>query len=440
MPGSPETWRASTSVSELRPRGTRDPSLALAAVACASGVLLAALASAPTRAASAETATSVTFTTAERQIIGTLRATASQPPDRTNIAAADPNAQEFGCRLFFDKRLSRSGQVACASCHNPADNWTDGLPVSRGEAVGTRKTPTLWNVARRRWYFWDGRADTLWSQALVPIEARTEMGSDRRSVVKLLLADRKLLGLYRGSFGEPPALLRGSPRGGPTPQEGHALNVAFANVGKALAAFESTLTREDAPFDVFAAGLLEGDVQKQAAISDSAKRGLELFLGRGNCILCHTGPEFTDEEFHDDRVPARPLSDSTDLGRYAGLIFLASAEFKASSEYSDDRDDPRAQLSSFQRLREDARGQFRTPSLRNVALTAPYMHAGQLPTLKSVIEFYSHLPPAHDAQGTGETLLGSLNLRSDEVSDLVAFLETLTGAAPQSRPCAARDL
>jgi cytochrome c peroxidase len=408
----------------------------LAAGIAANESARAASDSAPPAAANAAITAMPAFTREEREIIASLRAEGTFSTDRTNSVLGDRNARELGRLLFFDKRLSRSGEIACASCHDPARNWTDGRRVARGAREGSRNTPTLWNVARRRWYFWDGRADTLWSQALVPIEGASELASDRAYVVAMLLSDARLRALYRQCFGDPPAALRhalqGRGRGGNSPARTAApspeINAAFANVGKALAAFESTLERDQAPFDTFAEGLATGDADKQQAMSESAKRGLKTFIGRGNCILCHSGPELTDEEFHDDRVPARDGTRALDdNGRLGGLAWLKSAEFTAAGEYSDDRQDPRARLTGFQRLREDARGQFRTPSLRNVALTAPYMHAGQFPTLQAVVEFYSRMPPAHDAGFRGETLLGPLNLSAEEIADLVSFLEALTG-------------
>ena len=395
--------------------------------------ILALLVSAAAAGAAAEP---VTFTTEERQLIASLRADESANQDKTNAALANCNAQALGRLLFFDERLSRSGRFSCATCHEPSRNWTDGRAVAQAEGAGIRNTPTLLNVAKRRWYFWDGRADTLWSQALIPMEGSAELASDRSSVVAAALSDRKLASLYRAAFGQPPATLLAAPgaaySGAKSLSRGHEINVAFSNLGKALAAFESTLLRDDAPFDEFAKSAAAGDSRGSGAISESAKRGLELFIGRGNCILCHTGPEFTDEEFHDDRVPAPAGARDTDSGRLGGLAALLSGEFVASSAYSDDPTGPRAQFTRFQRAREDSRGQFRTPSLRNVALTAPYMHAGQFPTLRAVVEFYSRMPPPHDAVSSQETLLGPLNLSEDEVSDLVSFLESLTGRRVQA--------
>jgi cytochrome c peroxidase len=208
-----------------------------------------------------------------------------------------------------------------------------------------------------------------------------------------------------------------------------ALNRSFANLGKAIAAFERRIVSRRSPFDVFVEGVREGDAAKQAALPDPARRGLKIFVGRGQCSACHAGPLFTDGEFHDAGVPDSAHVLRPDLGRYAGVPLLVRDEFNAAGPYSDAPDGRRARQVRFLAPPEQARRGFRTPTLRNVALTAPYMHQGQLPTLADVVRHYSLMDDRMEPGSHRETLLVALNLDEAESADLVAFLESLTDAA-----------
>jgi cytochrome c peroxidase len=333
------------------------------------------------------------------------------PIDETNAVADDPAAARLGQFLFFEPRLSGSGRFSCASCHDPARSFTDGRRVFEAAGRGARHTQSLWNVAYNRWLFWDGRADSLWSQALQPIEHPLEMAGDRRRVLELLRSDPALRGAYETIFGPLPA----------GDADGPAVNHAFANVGKAIEAYVRKLVSRRAPFDVFVEGLREGNAEKQRALSPGAERGLRLFLGRGNCRVCHAGANFTDGEFHDIG-----LAGVSDPGRFAGIGLLLQGEFGAGGANSDDRNGPRAQASRFLVARFDNLGQMKTPSLRNVATTAPYMHQGQLATLQDVLHHYSTVDPPPLSNAARETLLRPLRLTEQESADLVAFLESLT--------------
>lgn len=331
--------------------------------------------------------------------------------DETNAKADDPAAARLGQALFFDARLSGNGRIACATCHAPEKSWADGRDLAQGLARATRNAPSLWNTAYNRWFFWDGRADSAWSQALQPIESPAEMGGSREAAVQLVKTDGPLRRAYELVFGPP---------------ELGSTNAAFANLGKAIAAFERRLLSRRAPFDVFAEGLREGDAAKQAALSESARRGLLLFVGRGKCSVCHTGPLFTDGEFHDLGVPLHDDLPAPDPGRALGLTRLQQDEFGAASVFSDERDGPRARAVRFVAPRADVSGQVKTPSLRNVALSAPYMHQGQFDSLRAVLEFYSTLEGRRGSPATQERVLQPLKLSDQELLDLVAFLESLT--------------
>ena len=337
------------------------------------------------------------------------------PADTSNARADDPAAARLGHFLFFDPRLSGNGHLSCASCHDPERGFADGRAVSEGVHRGRRNTPALWNVAYNRWFFWDGRADSLWSQALKPMESPDEMAGSRDGIYRLVRDDGELRGAFEAVFGAfPKAADRAS------------VNRVFVAVGKSLAAHQRRIVSRNAAFDVFADGLRAGDPARVAALSESARRGLKIFVGRGQCRTCHSGPNFTDGEFHDIGVP--PGSGlAIDAGRADGVTRLRSDEFQAGGAFSDDRQGDAARSTAFLDPGAPATGQVKTPTLRNVALTAPYMHQGQLATLGDVLRYYSTLegrtpPGPHD-----EKILVPLHLDEGETADLIAFLESLTG-------------
>jgi cytochrome c peroxidase len=337
------------------------------------------------------------------------------PANETNAHADDPQAAVLGQALFFDPRLSKGGTISCATCHQPEKSFADGRALSKGAADGRRHTPSLWNVAYNRWLFWDGRADSLWAQALHPIEDPVEMAGSRDAVLAAVSGDHRLRAAYEAVFGPLP------PRGASRAE----VSRTFANLGKAIEAYERRLLSRRAPFDVFVEGFRENDAAKQAALSPAARRGLKLFLGRGNCRTCHTGPTFSDGEFHAIELP--PVTAVPDPGRLEGIERVVKDEFGAGGAYSDRTDGPRAQnVRYLSRAAPHARGQFKTPTLRNVARTAPYMHDGRLATLPDVLAHYSRLenrPPAGPHQ---EAILTPLSLSREETSDLLAFLDALT--------------
>ncbi len=338
------------------------------------------------------------------------------PPDPSNRVADDPAAAQLGQRLFFDTRLSPA-RVACATCHDPRHGLSDARPLARGAGDGLRRTPSLWNAAYNRWYFWDGRADSLWSQALVPLEGAAEMAGRREDAVALVAADPDLAALYRAVFGALPA-----PPPAPSTDPA-AVERAFTNLGKSIAAYERRLVSRRAPFDRFVEQLRRG--APADAIDASAQRGLALFVGRANCRACHAGPLFTDGEFHDTGVPARDARGRTDSGRWDGIAALTSSRYNRRGPFSDAPSDDAGTLVRFLKREPHDWGTFKTPSLRNVARRAPYMHQGQFATLRDVVTFYSTLD-GRDVRPGRETTLQPLQLSAQDVTDLVAFLETLT--------------
>lgn len=257
--------------------------------------------------------------------------------------------------MFFDPRLSRDGKISCATCHDPAKSFTDGKTLSEGAATGDRHTPAIWNVAHHRWLFWDGRADTLWGQVAGPLESPNEMDGDRVSIARLIVQDDSLREAYVQIFGKLPNIsdasrfpqaarpLLQSPqdsqhRAWQAMREGgrEDINRVLANIGKALAAYETRLISRDSPFDRFVVQLKRNE--KLDAISASAQRGLKLFVGRADCRQCHLGPMFSDGEFHNIRVPPLGGGEPTDAGRFRGIDLLRASPFNAAGRFSDDRD------------------------------------------------------------------------------------------------------
>ncbi len=334
------------------------------------------------------------------------------PSDPTNSVADVAAAAHFGRWLFFDERLSGPGTFSCASCHDPALAFSDGKPLGEAIAVGSRHTPSLLNVAHHRWLGWDGRSDSIWAQALRPMEHPAEMGGDRNAIASLIQRDDLLREAYESIFGEIPDVLN----------EDTVMRV-MANLGKALAAYQRTLLSGDAPFDRFMAGTGE--------LSMAAQRGMALFFGEAECWECHAGPLFTDNEFHNIGIPPRGGGLPRDEGRFVGSAIVRDDPFNAAGAFSDAPKGTWATVVRSTRVDPETWGAFKTPSLRNVSRTPPYMHAGQFDSLEKVIQFYSTLEGAVQLDHHQESVLVPLELSDQEQRDLVAFLDALDGADPQ---------
>ncbi|HSH07497.1 MAG TPA: cytochrome c peroxidase [Burkholderiales bacterium] len=369
------------------------------------------------------------FTAAERRAIE--RHGPWPPPaarDRSNRVSGDAEAIALGQSLFFDARLSGDGRVSCATCHQPTRAWTDARSAPRprgakGEDALVRNTPTLWNAGTGRWFGWGGGSDTLWSFSLRPIRHPAEMASSAAQVARTVRADAELACRYRRVFGV-----------APKPEE-----ALLVDVGKAIAAFVETLVSARTPFDEFRDALMRGDLAAAARYPLSAQRGLRLFVGEGNCSVCHFGPAFTNGEFADIGVPFF-VPGGVDSGRYAGIQRLRADPYNLLGRFSDDPRDAGAARTRHVRLQPRNFGEFKVPSLRNVAKTAPYMHDGSVATLADVVRHYSELNEAR-LHTEGEKILRPLRLSPQAAADLVAFLQSLSDAGRTvSRapgPCAA---
>lgn len=272
----------------------------------------------------------------------------------------------LGQMLYYDERLSGDNSLSCASCHAPAAGYADGLPtfIGIGGAQGPRNSPSIINAGYYNANFWDGRAGSLEEQALGPISSDIEMGQDLDELVVELKAIPGYVSEFQKVFNE---------------------EITIENIAKAIASFERTIVIKDTAFDRFLAG--DND-----ALSDDAKEGMKLYVGKANCISCHAGPLLSDNNYHN-------LGIEGDDGRYA-----------ITGQESD-------------------KGAFRTPGLRGVAHTAPYMHDGSLATLRDVVEFYNKGGGNHPNKSP---LISPLNLTDKEIDQLVAFLESMSGDIPMT--------
>src|SRR5688572_29061634 len=339
------------------------------------------------------------------------------PParDPSNRVSGNPEAIALGEKLFFDPRVSGKS-TSCATCHAPEKGWADGRKVGMGMVEVDRNTPSVHNVGFQRWFGWDGANDNLWAQSVRPMLDAREMGSTERNVADLVRNDADLGCRYQKIFGAVPASDN---------DEG-----VVVNAGKALAAFQETLVTGRTPFDEFRDALARGDRAAAARYPQDAQKGLRIFAGKGNCSVCHFGPNFTHGEFHEIGIPVFKQAGGVDWGRYEGIKLVRATRFNLLGAYNDDPKGAPGTATRHVALIPQAFEQFKVPTLRNVALTAPYMHNGHLATLAEVVRHYSEIDPTllHAAADgrPAEALLKPLRLSSIEISYLVAFLDTLT--------------
>jgi cytochrome c peroxidase len=283
--------------------------------------------------------------------------------------ASTPARVELGKALFFDPRLSGNGAASCASCHNPSLGWSDGLKtaIGMGGVVLARATPTIVNTAFNTQFMWDGRKKSLEDQALGPMKAADEMNSDFPAVIARLRGLPGYVALFDRAYpGEP---------------------IGEETIAKALAAYERTIVSRDSPFDRWLAG-------DRKAITPQQYRGFRVFAdpARGNCAACHSGPNFTDNGFHN--IGIRSAGGKADPGRFAIRPVAAM------------------------------KGAFKTPTLRDIALTGPYFRDGSAATLREVVDHYAR---GGDDRSNISGDVRQLDLSEQDRNDLVAFMRALTG-------------
>ena len=382
-----------------------------------------------------------TWTAEERGILRSLWI-GSLPPltaDPSNRVADNAKAAKLGHKLFFDKRFSGNKEIACSSCHQPEKGFADGLPLAQGMGAVPRHAPTIIGTAYSPWFFWDGRKDSQWSQALGPMESPVEHGGTRTQLTKILFSDPDYSKSYGEIFGTLPD----------TTDESRFPNIAapidvplsraawdamktadrkivsriYSNIGKAIAAYERLIIPGPSRFDAYVEAVLNGDqaVQKRL-FNDDEIGGLSLFIGKGNCTQCHNGPLLTNNDFHNTGLTPRTDAPGN-VGRAAGIKSVRKDEFNCLGQFSDAEDAVCGELKFAKVSGIELIGSFKTPTLRNLGKTAPYMHEGQLSTLSAVVEFYNRAPKAK----IGHSELKPLRLTKTELVRLERFLMTLDG-------------
>lgn len=377
------------------------------------------------------------WTQQQREMLRSLTLSSLEPlhADPSNKYGDDPRAAELGRELFFDTRLSGNGKVSCASCHVPTREFQDDKPLGEGVGRTARRTMSITGTARSPWQFWDGRSDSQWSQALGPLESAVEHGGTRTQYARIIAEHYRRQ--YEDVFGAIPSLNGVPQSAGPVADTAaHAawirmpavqrddISRVYANIGKAIAAYERRIQYGPSRFDRYADAVLAGRAHTaDDSFSADEEAGLRLFIGKGNCVNCHNGALFTDDHFHNTGVAAPNAALPPDSGRTVGVRQVLAGEFNCTSKYSDATPDECDELSFAVTEGEELLRAYKTPSLRNVANRAPYMHAGQIATLEDVIAHYNAAPKAP----FGHSELKTLELSDSEKRQLIAFLKTLNG-------------
>lgn len=360
-------------------------------------------------------------------------------PDPSNRYGDDPAAAALGHRLFFDPRLSSNGRVSCGTCHQPGRQFQDGVALASGVGRTDRRTMPIAGTAYSPWQFWDGRKDSQWSQALGPLESPVEHGGTRAQYAHVVA--RHYRAEYERIFGPLPDLAGVPTAAGPVPdpaaraawealpaERREAVNRVFANLGKAIAAYERRLQPGPSRFDRYAERLLAGGRAPAGVLTPDEEAGLRLFIGKGGCTQCHNGPLLTDDHFHNTGVPAVPTLPA-DPGRARGARQVLEDEFNCRGPYSDAGPGECAELEFLVPEGEALVRAFKTPSLRGAAERPPYMHAGQIGTLAEVIDHYHRAPRAP----AGASELRPLELSRRERAQLEAYLRALDAPVDAER-------
>ena len=368
--------------------------------------------------------------------------------DKTNRVANNPDAAALGRTLFFNKRFSADGKIACASCHKPELYFTDGLPQAKGLSPTKRNAPTVVGASHNTWFFLDGRSDSLWAQAMGPIENHLEHGSSRNQLAHEIYKDKKLRASYEKVFGTMPDISdlgRFPYHAGPIRKDKAAknawrsmtrsdkiiINNIYVNGAKAIAAYETKLQPGPSRFDNYVEALVNNDANKMlSSLSNDEAAGLKIFtsMEKGKCMICHNGPMFTDFEFHNIATP--PLNVKRyDYGRRKAVSRVKNNPFNCLGKYNDSPDKSCNELKYMVVHDEETMAAFKTPSLRNVSKTAPYMHAGQYKTLSEAIKHYNDPPETK----VGMSNLLDIDLTKKEMKQLEAFLLTLDSEIDASK-------
>jgi len=353
------------------------------------------------------------------------------PQDSSNAYGTDERAASLGRKFFFDKRFSGNAKISCGTCHREDYAFTDDVPLAQGMGTTGRRSMTLIGSAYSPWLFWDGRKDSLWSQALGPLESTVEHGISRVFVASVIFQHYR--DEYERIFGQMPSVEKlGRLPARPalddpsaykawikySLEDREAVNRVYANLGKAIATYVRTILPGVSQFDEYVAAIEGGRTGDMDSIfSELEAEGLRIFICKAKCTNCHLGPLFTNGEFHNLGIPISEKA-PFDSGRAEGINLVLADEFNCLGPYSDAKGKKCQQLWFMDTEARKYMGGMKTPTLRNVAERPPYMHAGQFSTIKEVLEFYRR---------SKNPEIGHRGLTDKDLLALEAFLGTLSG-------------
>ena len=382
---------------------------------------------------------SVDWSSEELEILQSLWLESLPPlsPDRSNAIVDSPAAAKLGQQIFFDSQFSINGEISCATCHQPQLYFSDGLNKALAIGQTARHTPSIVGVAYSPWFYWDGRKDSQWSQALGPLEDSKEHGGNRMQYARLMGSDESYRFEYEALFGNLPDFsdesifpVNAGPVQNPewnaawqmmTEDNRAQVNRVFSNIGKTLAAYERRLMPSETRFDIYVANLLKEDnALERSLLTTDEENGLRLFIGEARCIECHNGPLFTNNEFHNTGLLPSP-GELPDQGRTRVLQLLLEDPFNCFGDFSDASIEQCTELTYMRTNRTELLGAMRTPTLRNISATAPYMHKGQIPNLAEVLKHYNQAELAL----IGHNEVEPLALSRRQLQQIELFLGTL---------------
>ena len=355
----------------------------------------------------------------ERTLLKTMGPWPQEPAsDPGNEYSGIDWAEQLGKLLFADTQLSANGQVACITCHQPARGFSDGLPVSLGAARHHRNSQGLLDVGLQRWFGWDGGADSLWSASLRPLFSKIEMNQTVEGAANYLRSHP----VYGTALLRSPSVHRS------VSQERIDDEMIVVRAAKMIAAYVRTLQSVRTSFDRFRDSVLAGQSRQHSGFSAAALRGFKIFAGDANCHVCHFGPNFSNGEFHDTGRPFFIGVGQVDAGRYTGIQRMRADRYNLLGPFNARPVDEEQRKTRTVRLSQHNWGQWRTPSLRNLTMTAPYMHDGSLQTLRAVVDAYADIDMDR-LHVKGESILKPLDLSEAQREDLVAFLMSLSATS-----------
>lgn len=377
------------------------------------------------------------WTPAELAMLRSLSLRSLEPlgADASNRYSNDPRAAALGRDLFFDTRLSGNGKVSCGTCHVATQDFQDSKPLADGVGRTARRTMPVAGTAHSPWLFWDGRTDSQWAQALGPLESAVEHGGSRAQYAHVVTEQYRER--YEAVFGRLPDLTSVPRHAGPVADSAartawdrmpvevrDQLSRVYANIGKAIAAYERRIEPGVSRFDRYVDAEVAGTRHTpENALTADEESGLRLFIGRARCVTCHNGARLTDDHFHNTGVPLPAVTLPADSGRVVGVRQVVSGEFNCTSRYSDAKPEDCEELRFAVTSGPELVRAYKTPSLRNVSNRAPYMHAGQIASLDGVLAHYAAAPTAP----FGKSELVPVKLSPNERRQLIAFLGTLSG-------------